>query len=547
MHPALIGVVVAVLGGAGDWQGVEFGPAQFEQVVAQAAQKWLEPPAPDSDRERKTWRHAAEMALWSLTPTVELLPDAYLRHLATLSRDPWVPPQPATAFACDVRRSDAAAAGVSASAAAGSGLWLVRAEVSQRDPQALDAAWRQWATQHAFGRKQFRCTMDWIEADLRPGEGRREQVWMAWINAASGYLKGADRHGDVVAQRFWEQVSRSEQTAEQGDPGLAPEPCLAAPDTWCVADVRKDSPAWRADVRVHDALTQVAGQTTQGKSSKELGLLLWGPPGKAVAVSVVGVRNGKTRRLKLQREAAVTLDVEAERLAPGVVLVAVRDFVKGTAGRFQQAVARALVVKKVKQPEALQGLILDLRGNTGGLLAESIALADMLLSDGVVVREQWRGRAEEQRATVQPTDLQAPLVVLVDRRCGSACEVLAGALQDHRRGPLLGAKTYGKASMQEVKRPNLMAGYYVKVTIGKYQTPAGRDIDGVGLPPDVPLPAEATTSAAVAEGSVWLPTAACVQRSGRAPAAMTAEPAPKRRPDAWLLMAVDWLGCLGRP
>ena len=143
-----------------------------------------------------------------------------------------------------------------------------------------------------------------------------------------------------------------------------------------------------------------------------------------------------------------------------------------------------------------------------------------------------------------PGELRAPVVVLMDRRCGSACEVLAGALQDHLRAPLLGVRSYGKGSMQKVQKPNQMWGFYLKYTIGKYLTPDGRDIDGKGMAPDVGLPVDATTLFGEPAEAAWRPAQSCVRSRGTAPKRLAAELSPRQRPDPWLEMAVDWLACL---
>lgn len=221
-----------------------------------------------------------------------------------------------------------------------------------------------------------------------------------------------------------------------------------------------------------------------------------------------------------------------------------RDFVRGTASRFRQVIAAATLPKKGKKRLPLRGIVLDMRGHPGGVLEEAIAVADALLAKGAIVRTQWRDETVDREATATLDDITAPLVVLVDKRCASACEVLTGALQDNRRGAILGAKTYGKASMQGVKKPNLMAGFYVKATIGRYLTPANRDLDHVGAVPDIALPTEATLTFADTPEHLRA-LAKCVGSQGQAPQRMTADLAPKRKPDAWLEMARDWLACAG--
>lgn len=527
--PALV-ALLAVLGSADDWRGVEFRAAQFDQTLQLAHDKWLDPPQPGSVAERQGFQRAAELALWSLEPTVELVPDAYLAYLAGAAKDPWQPTRKPDRLTCQGKTI--------------AGLSLVAAEISARDKQALQQAWEQWYGQgNPWGRTELGCALSWIEMTLPPSDERRERINLAWVNAASGYLKAHDHNSDVVAQRFWERVSQSEQVAESADPGLTPGPCPPAQPGWCVADVRKDSAAWKQDLRVGDRLEQLGDLQVAGRSRQELDKALIGAQGSIVQVTLIGVRDGKPRTCKLARNQAVTPDVEAALLPGGLIHVALRDFVPGTADRFAREIAAALRPKKSKKPITLQAILLDLRGNPGGLLNESVRIADQLLGQGLVVSTRWKGRLDDKRSVTQPSDLPAKMVVLVDRRCGSACEILAGALQDRGRGVVLGTRTYGKASIQEVKQPNLLAGYYLKLTVGHYLSPKGRNFDGTGLQPDVALPTEPTTVFAAAAAGLD-PVRRCVEENGQAVRAAVSDRAPRRRVDPWLLMAADWLSCV---
>lgn len=519
--------LVAVLGSAEDWRGVEFTLAHFDTLTRVVGEKMLDPPEPGSEREQRAWRRAAEMALWSLEPSAELLPEAYVDHLLAQA-PPWRPLQPPEPLPCP---------GVKA-------LLLTRESVSQRDPAALQRAWQGWLAQQRFDRRTLLCCITWVEAALPRGDQRRPGLWMAWVNAASGWLKALDSHADVIAARFWEAESEAEHVAARADPGLSlarcREPQPSTPWDCCVVDVRRDSAAWRADVRVGDRV----GPLAHGGDLCAAPQLLGGEPDEPLILPLWSRRSAKTRTLTLLRDRAVTRDVEAYALPGGAVHLQVRDFVRGTAERAMQAAAG--LPKPRSRGAAAAGLILDLRGNRGGILDESVALADWLLQRGAIVQTRWRERTDLRQAVEGPRELRAPLVVLLDRRCGSACEVLAGAVQDHRRGPLLGARSFGKASMQKVQKTSQMADFYVKYTIGRYLTPAGRDIDGRGLQPDVALPQDPTTAFAVADDSPWRPAQRCVQASGAAPRRLAAEVAPRQRPDPWLAMAADWLACLAK-
>jgi carboxyl-terminal processing protease len=141
------------------------------------------------------------------------------------------------------------------------------------------------------------------------------------------------------------------------------------------------------------------------------------------------------------------------------------------------------------------GIVLDLRGNPGGLLDEAVEVASSFLDGGPVVSYERRGKAPRTLQAFSGGDVTTPLVVLVDAATASAAEVVAAALQDRNRAVVVGSRTFGKGTVQEPSR--LSDGSGLELTVGRYLTPSGRTIEGVGLEPDVAVPA--TEPAAVAE------------------------------------------------
>ncbi|MGW2541955.1 S41 family peptidase, partial [Kitasatospora sp. NPDC001574] len=192
---------------------------------------------------------------------------------------------------------------------------------------------------------------------------------------------------------------------------------------------------------------------------------------------------GEVREVRLRRALLDSQQVAAERLAGGVVRVTVRAFTSGVAEQVRAAVR-----------DARAGVVLDLRGNSGGLVEEAAGTAGVFLDGGPVGSYQDRGGTRE--LTAPPGgDQRTPLVVLVDGGTMSAAELLTGALQDRGRAVVVGSRTFGKGTVQQPSR--LADGAVLELTVGRYFTPAGRSPEGTGLAPDVPA-ADAEDTAGLA-------------------------------------------------
>lgn len=245
-----------------------------------------------------------------------------------------------------------------------------------------------------------------------------------------------------------------------------------------VTSVLPDSPAESAGLRVGDELVDVAGSPVDGVPVGDIVRRMHGEAGTTVAVTIR--RAGAIQTLQLRRADLLSKDVTSDVVLRDVGRIRVTAFTRGT-GREVVAALRALRAKKVT------GVVLDLRGNPGGLLDEGVQAASAFLRGGTVV--SYRGRAVEPRTydVVGNGDTDTPLVVLVDESTASAAEVVAGALQDRNRAIVVGSRTYGKGSVQQ---PLVLSdGSAIEVTVASYFTPSGRTVDKVGIIPDVDLPA----------------------------------------------------------
>ena len=259
-----------------------------------------------------------------------------------------------------------------------------------------------------------------------------------------------------------------------------------------VARVQPDGPADRAGIRKGDRLTAVDGRKVDGLPVTEVVALLRGATSGAAAptpgstVVLDGRRGDHSWHHRLHRARLTTDSVTVRRLGrhhDGGLLVRVSSFTKGTGAQVREAVHHA---------PAGAGILLDLRGNSGGLVAEAAEAASAFLDGGLVATYDIE---DDQRALhARPGgDTHRPVVVLVDGGTMSAAELLTGALQDRGRAVVVGTTTFGKGTVQMPSR--LPDGSVAELTVGLYRTPSGRTIDGRGITPDLEARSDARKQA----------------------------------------------------
>jgi carboxyl-terminal processing protease len=260
---------------------------------------------------------------------------------------------------------------------------------------------------------------------------------------------------------------------------------MGASGALLVGEVHPGSPAESAGLQPGAELVSVAGLPVAGRSSADVAAALRGPAGTVVEVIQ---RSGGVERAAVLTRAEVSEPIVTLRArADGVAVLTVTAFSQGAGAQVRAALAEA------RASDGPEGIVLDLRGNRGGLLDEAVEVAGAFLAPGPVVSYERRGQPDRQLASEAAGDTTTPLVVLVDGATASAAEVVVAALQDRRRAVVVGAQTYGKGVVQEPIR--LSDGSSMELTVGRFRTPGGRTIDGVGVEPDVLLSASAGPAA----------------------------------------------------
>ena len=240
-----------------------------------------------------------------------------------------------------------------------------------------------------------------------------------------------------------------------------------------VAGIVPSSPAEFAKIQNGDVIESVDGISTLNKPLAEVASLLSGEKNSNAILAVK--RNEESLSFIVKRTDIKTNPVTAKILQDGVISIAISEFNRGS--------ARALRAALASTGQERTGVILDLRGNPGGLLVEATDVAGAFLNGGLVVEFHKAGKSPEVFNALGNGDSKTPLVVLVDRGTASAAEVVAAALQDRNRAIIVGEKTFGKATVQDSQ--SLSNGAEIELTVGYYITPSGKKLDGQGIEPDI--------------------------------------------------------------
>lgn len=251
-----------------------------------------------------------------------------------------------------------------------------------------------------------------------------------------------------------------------------------------VIGVIDGSPAQRAGLRSGDVIVAIDDRPVGSNHSGDPSQALRGAAGTIVRVSLLRPGEPLPREFELVRQSIPLISVSSRLLEPGFAYLRISYFQADSADEAR----RQLAALERASGGSLAGLVLDLRNNPGGLLTTAIEVADLFLDGGLIV--STRGRADTAnhlyRATPGDRLDGAPMAVLIDVGTASSAEVVAGALRDHRRALLLGARSFGKGSVQSIIE--LDNGDALKLTTARYYTPAGHSIQAIGILPDISLP-----------------------------------------------------------
>ena len=247
-----------------------------------------------------------------------------------------------------------------------------------------------------------------------------------------------------------------------------------------VARVFEDSPAQRAGIRPGDIVTEVEGKSIAGEDPDLSTAEIKGKPGTEVTITVLRPSTGKEREVTMTREELAVPVVEGEmREVNGrkVAYVQLISFSRGARAQLQEEVQRLY-------DEGAEGLVLDLRGNGGGLLEEAVLNSSLFVEDGTIVSTEGRTQPKQTFEAVGDAFPAKPIAVLINGDTASASEIMTAALSDAGLATVVGEKSFGKGTFQEVIE--LDNGGALDLTVGEYLTRDGDSINGIGIKPEIP-------------------------------------------------------------
>lgn len=294
-------------------------------------------------------------------------------------------------------------------------------------------------------------------------------------DAVRGMLSGLDPHSAFLDAEGFREV-RINTNGKFGGLGIE---VTAEDGTIRVVAPIDGTPAHEAGVQAGDRIIRLDGELVRGLSLEEAVNKMRGEPGSEIVLTLIREGIAEPLEIAIVRAIIKITSVRSEILEPGLAYIRISSFQSGTAQSLRNQIER--LIEKNNAP--LNGLILDLRNNPGGVLSGAVEVSDMFLKDGSIV--STRGPTAQQDFVAKPDEVTdgAPMVVLVNGGSASASEIVAGALQDHRRAIILGTRTFGKGSVQTIIPMN--NGGALKLTTARYYTPSNRSIQAKGIVPDI--------------------------------------------------------------
>jgi len=311
--------------------------------------------------------------------------------------------------------------------------------------------------------------------------------------AISGMLTSLDPHSSYLPPDAFDDM-RVQTKGEFG--GLGIEVTMENGFVKVVSPI-DETPAAEAGIEAGDFITHIDGDSVLGLSLAEAVDSMRGPVGSDIIITIAREGMDEPFDVTITR-ANIKVRAARARVEGKVGVVRVTSFTEQTYDNLKAGMEK--VQQELGGAENVQGYVLDLRNNPGGLLSQAVAVSDAFLDKGEIVSTRGRDPADSERYNAQLGDLAGgkPIVVLINQGSASASEIVAGALQDHRRAIILGAKSFGKGSVQTIMP--LQGKGAIRLTTARYYTPSGRSIQALGIEPDILIEQRRLTPAEIKAG-----------------------------------------------
>lgn len=298
-------------------------------------------------------------------------------------------------------------------------------------------------------------------------------------SAIRGMLSGLDPHSTYLDREAYRDL----QVGTSGEfGGLGIEVGMENGFVKVIAPI-DDTPAQRAGIKTGDLIIRIDDKPVKGMSLNDAVTTMRGKPGTRIILTILREGVDRPFNLDLERGIIQVASVKSRTLEPGYGYVRISHF----QSRTTEDLLSALNGLEKENDGGLKGLVLDLRNNPGGVLNSAVGVSDAFLGEGIIVYTKERGEDSELRFKAGPDDVLkgAPIVVLVNGGSASASEIVAGALQDHKRAIIMGYPTFGKGSVQTIVPIDEATA--LKLTTARYYTPSGHSIQAHGIEPDIEL------------------------------------------------------------